>query len=792
MSGTENLKGFDYQISLALYKTLQHISNYEGDVSFLFESLSEEEEDFNILRKDRNEFYQIKKRNEGYHWTPSDLKDIFSKFLSKKSTFNFFYFVTNGTANGEVKGLKDFLSGKDTLTDAELGKFLPDGYALSDLKLLLNNTQIITRFFSSDDDDDPASLLRSQIQQMLHKPPFELSKLIDQIYPHLWKIFFDYAREAKVKSIKEIINEIKYAGIQILPIKPWLEVPEIRTFRGRADEIRTIQEKLAASRKLILYGINGIGKSWITTKVLLEENNELKSVCWIAVTKWMSIDRFLSLVAHHLYSNHFEAEANCYRSLEIANKLPQVIHTLKLIELTLVIDSVNSGNAEFIEFIKDLVSQIQQVELKGNLIISSTQKFFRYNQNDLNHGRLSEYHLNGFTLEDMKLVLSENKQLSNDDIDYIYHAVGGHPMSVHFLNNLLREQEFDINDIEEIRDKTVEEARDWIISKSIEQLSLVSKSQLLSLAIVEGMIAFDEAELLLDSNIKLKYLVRDLVDFNLVTFYHDGLTIHESIREVAISMLTPKARFSLHEELAKYHFAKMKHQKEAGDEVLYDTIVKWGANIEALSNSENLSEGYKMILCLDNELLDAIWAISRFGYPFDYETEDLSHSQKAIAALLERGLIKVSDNPGREYEGQKMLYDLDKLDYWQDCLVIYLCLSRGLSNHVGYIPIFKPNYAFQEQVAIICHWEHCIEYMPLPPLTQTAEIDHINFIKSQFDAGAYDDVTDERREFLRGIIDRGPDKTLPKEPNWEMEEKSCPMFGHCCPGGKEQADICRA
>ncbi|WP_158795879.1 dsDNA nuclease domain-containing protein [Pedobacter sp. L105] len=792
MGGTENLKGFDYQINISVYKTLQLISNNEADISFLFESLKEEEEDFNIFKKDKNEFYQIKKRSEGYHWTSSDMKEIFSKFLSKMSNSTFFYFITNGTANSEVKKLKYFLSGEGNLTDKELRKFLPIGYTLENLKLLLNNLQISTRFFSSDNDDDPASLVRIAIQKLLHNPPFELSKAIDQIYPQLWQMFFDYARDAKIKTIHEVIEKLTTIGITVQPNKPWLEVPEITFFRGRADEMKMIKEKLDKTHKLILYGINGIGKSWITTKVLLEGNGGLQSVCWISVTKWMSVERFLSLITRYLYFSNHEGEANSFRTLEIFNRLPQVISTLKRIEFTLVIDSLNSGNLEFIDFIKDLVAMIQDAKLSGSLIISSTRKYFSYSEDDIQKGYLSEFHLSVFTFEDMKLIFSENRRLSTDHIDYIYRAVGGHPMSVYFLNNLLEENQFNINNIEDISHKTVEEARDWVISKSIDQLLSSSKDHLLRLSVIDGMISFEEADLLLQASIKSKYLLRDLNEFNLITLHNNGITIHESIREVAVNMLTTKAKFSIHEQLMNYHFVQMKLQKESGDGVSYDSINKWGVNIEALSNFENLLEDYKVVLELDNELLDALWAIARFGYPFDYETDDLSFSQKIIYKLLARKLIKLSDDPQREYQGQKMLYDLHMVDFWQSCLVTHLCLSRGLSHHVGYINIFKPNYAFQEQVAMICLWEHCIEHMPLPPITQSSQLEYINYVKSQFEAGFYDNIPSERKQELQQIINVGADESLPMERNIEMEERACPIFGHCCPGGKEQADLCRA
>jgi hypothetical protein len=60
---------------------------------------------------------------------------------------------------------------------------------------------------------------------------------------------------------------------------------------------------------------------------------------------------------------------------------------------------------------------------------------------------------------------------------------------------------------------------------------------------------------------------------------------------------------------------------------------------------------------------------------------------------------------------------------------------------VGYVPKYEPleDYAEYE---LTCPWEHCIELMPLPLL-------------------------------------------------WHSQIMSCPIFGHCCPGGVQQAQACQ-
>ena len=79
--------------------------------AFQFESLLEDEEDFNVIKKDGSrEYIQIKKKNEGYNWTPSELKKVFEKFYEKDKEGTSFTFVTNAGGNLDVSNLKNYLS----------------------------------------------------------------------------------------------------------------------------------------------------------------------------------------------------------------------------------------------------------------------------------------------------------------------------------------------------------------------------------------------------------------------------------------------------------------------------------------------------------------------------------------------------------------------------------------------------------------------------------------------------------------------------------------------------------
>ena len=229
--------------------------------------------------------------------------------------------------------------------------------------------------------------------------------------------------------------------------------------------------------------------------------------------------------------------------------------------------------------------------------------------------------------------------------------------------------------------------------------------------------------------------------------------------------------------------------KEKG-EVLYEDVFKWGYHIEKLNDGENISIICIKLLKLNEKCLDALWAIERFGFPFSFNQPNLKIANDIVKSLTKAGLIEKNANNNIKYCGTKKRLILKGFDFFDSCFLHHLCLTRGISNHLGYIEIFEPNGSFEIQ-GIICPWEHCIEYMPLPPITKAEHETHLKFIQEQFDRNAYDDKPLEIREMLWNELQSGVPEDAPDYPDNELEAAKCPIFGHCCPAGKEQASLCR-
>ncbi|MED3727084.1 hypothetical protein [Priestia filamentosa] len=134
-----------------------------------------------------------------------------------------------------------------------------------------------------------------------------------------------------------------------------------------------------------------------------------------------------------------------------------------------------------------------------------------------------------------------------------------------------------------------------------------------------------------------------------------------------------------------------------------------------------------------------MWAIERFGFPFAYDDSELENANKVIRDLINQNLISKNNDSSLKYINNKKQFILQGFDILDIDFLCYLCITRGISDQLGYIKRVEANYAYQKQ-GLICHWEHGIELMPYE------KFEH---------------------------------------------RKRCPIFGHNCPGGIEQATYCK-
>jgi len=790
MGGTDNIKGFDYQITYCVLRILELIiQNESNSLELLFESLNEEEEDFNIFRESGNEFIQIKKRIEGNHWTPVDIKEILSKFIEKDDGVAEFVFVTNGTGNPDVINLKKSINNAIAVNPEILNKFLPADKNSDDISNLLKRTKIYTRFGISDEDDDPAKILRTECKKLLNQYPFRIEgENIDSIYNSIWKLVFDYSREGKKVELSLVKNEFENLGLSIAE-SPWLAQIEIAEFTGRDNELKLLSSSLEETQVLSLNGINGIGKTWTTIK-LLDTIGKLDNTCWISINQWTNITNIQYILASYLFNANQQFQATKVQNSERIDIVDSIINSLQNFEYFLVFDSINSGSNEVQNFVKELVEISLSKSFSSKLILSSTETIFSA-RTQIQKSLFKEFDLVGFTLDETKTILLElANNFDENQIEEFHNSVGGHPMSIFFLKDLYPKKGIVKEDLLSLSEKSIEECRDYIIEKSIMTLQEDSKNYLFSLSIFNGTIDWAQCNAQIDSLLNAKTALYPLFQKRLLLNQDFGINMHDSIRAVCQSIISLEFKKKLLTRAENYILKKMEADLNGLGGALYEDMIKWSDILHQKYVVESLDGKYGFIFELSDLEIDALWAIKRFGYPFDYETEDLSSSDKVLDSLWEKGIIKENDDPKRVLQGEELIYDLDNIDYWQECLITALCMTRGLSDSLGYIPVFKKNHAVQFQ-PLFCEWEHCIEFMPIPPIPRSQRIEHQKFVKEKYENGEYKDKTPEQLEFLLNIINKKIPDDVPEEKDLEMEASSCPIFGHCCPGGKDQAKKCR-
>jgi hypothetical protein len=369
MSGQENLRGIDYQVTYSLFKTLNLLKRRDSVVhSIEFESIDENGEDFTIINKDETkEYVQIKKKVEGYNWTASELKAIFEKFSKKNAQNIRFSFVTNGNGNKDVIDLKTFLSKNQLPPDSHLEKFLSENLTMEDLKVLLPKTNIQTRYYSSDSDDDPAKVLRNEVIKELLSTPYFLNGDIESIYSSLWHYIFEVSRNATTKSINEIVSDFHDLGLTIAPIN-WFNIPDTTNFYGREDESNIFIRSLSIPHCCMLYGISGIGKSSFLAKIAERLKSDGENVCWINIDVRSSKQSILNIIIKFLedlgiphYNLSIKEDENCI------SRLKKILTNERIF---LFIDSANSGNLGVDSFIEEFVKSSLSSKLKSCVIIS--------------------------------------------------------------------------------------------------------------------------------------------------------------------------------------------------------------------------------------------------------------------------------------------------------------------------------------------------------------------------------------------------------------------------------------
>jgi hypothetical protein len=177
MGGVDNLVGVDFQITYCVHRVLSLFRDHQQFSHLQFEGLDEEGQDFTLQRsREMAELVQIKKRGEGYLWTPSSLKPILEKFIRRYDTKNVYVFFSDGSLNPELIQLREKLARSEysSIDDQLLSSLQPAGIPRDSFLQFLAQFRLLTRQFASSDPTDPALVLRKECKLILASLPSHL------------------------------------------------------------------------------------------------------------------------------------------------------------------------------------------------------------------------------------------------------------------------------------------------------------------------------------------------------------------------------------------------------------------------------------------------------------------------------------------------------------------------------------------------------------------------------------------------------------------------------------------
>jgi hypothetical protein len=376
--------------------------------------------------------------------------------------------------------------------------------------------------------------------------------------------------------------------------------------------------------------------------------------------------------------------------------------------------------------------------------------------------------LKGLTVNDTKLFFKKLKiQSSNEQIIEFNKAVGGHPMALVFIKNLLENGEYRPEDFKELSQESIEKIFEWLFKKIFSTLNSSEKGIILRMSIFNYPFNDNEALEVIEVIERPRYLFMPLYQKNLITKLGSEFVIHDCIRPVAYDILTNSEKNRLHNKMVNFYKKEMEIDYKTNHEVSYVKIFKWGYHLENVDSGECLSPLVIKLKRMDEKYLDALWAIRRFGYPFSFADKKLKQCNSIIRELVKCEQIEKNTQKLNKKSEKIPEYVLKNFNFFDELFVVHLCLSKNVSNHLGYIKNTNPNFAYSKQ-NLLCPWEHCIELFPLPS-----------------------DEFEKMSESIKlNLVDI--DGNILMKDAWAfIKASSCPIFGHSCPNGPEQANFCK-
>lgn len=374
--------------------------------------------------------------------------------------------------------------------------------------------------------------------------------------------------------------------------------PAVRTFYGRAEELRQLSEFLASdtARMMVVCGIPGIGKTTLLAK-FVQDAREKRNVFWYRVHEWVNLKILLTPLAEFL-SQLGKKGLERYLS---RTELPQVGETLAILETDLrdvpaviIVDDVQKADPTVQEFLGAVVNMLEALP-QVNFICTSREIPSFYTRSAVFKGTVAEMMLEGLDKESSFRLL-RRRELAEGGLMDIYLATKGHPLFLELIDNP--------------RSALGKNVRMFIEQEVYTKLDLTEKRILEIASIFRYPVLIDafftmEEEIAKEAGGPKEMEYKDyLVDYDTMdsllakSLVHESvgrmIGMHDLLRDFFYSRLTPRQRVSYHRAASRYylqdtsapgHVEAMYHCLMAKE---YDLAIR----IAAANGREIISKGY--------------------------------------------------------------------------------------------------------------------------------------------------------------------------------------------------------
>lgn len=783
MSGVDNLRGIDYQISCSVLLALSALAGEDGDLSEVqIDSLDDTNEDLSFRFRDRPPLQiQIKKLAEGYNWTASTLRPVLSRFAQLDDGAEC-WFVSDGSAARQILPLKRFLAGEAELPLDVQNDVCGHGLSVENLNSLAGRVRLRTRFFPSPDEADPASAVRAEIHRSLLRGPFSTTDDPAVIAPRLWHVLYDAGLTGEAISKDHLLARFREAGLSLLR-REWALYPTAERYYTHVESVEGLVKSLGQGTLILIYGIGGCGKTTIAAEAALEALNTGRATCWITVDELLEPADFIRVLSDYCVSQKLPSVAEQLRASEPATIGNVVAEDLHRYAITITLDRFEAANTRFESFIRDTLMRLPADERNGTLLITSRSRPDWWPDVEREKGVVRTIPLSSLPGDSGVQLLEDAGVCSTEEErSELVALVGNHAQSVTLLRQLRNAFRPDA-----LASEGLEATRDWLLRQVLGELPNDLKTALARISIFDYAAPKELAFVVLGElgPDTLRTLAkRDLVRINLGV-----ITVHDTLRDAALSLLSTRAIERCNREVADYLLGEIKKEYRTEGGVLYENSIRWATHLESSGDVSDLGGRSQYLLDAEPAVLRDLFGISTRGFPYEFDDPNLDDTFAAIAELEEEGVIEEHPaNVGKDVWVEPP-YRLRGFSVYDDLLLKSLCLRHGYAGHVGYTDNLRANYAFEMQ-ALVCPWEHCIELSPFPRMTRGEYEASLEDDRRRLATEA--DLAEPHRQVLQKRIDEGIPDWVVEDRDEELHARSCPIFGHACPGGRTQAEVCAA